>query len=52
MLAEMLLKREKLPYRPVLPGMAEVLRQKLVFDGFKENEDYALIDLGTKSTSN
>jgi hypothetical protein len=47
MLAEMLLKREKLPYHPVLPGMAEVLRQKLVLDGFEENEDYALIDLGT-----
>jgi hypothetical protein len=47
MLAEMLLKREKLPYRPVLPGMAEVLRQKLVVDGFKENEDYAFIHLGT-----
>jgi hypothetical protein len=47
MLAEMLLKREKLPYRPILPGMAEVLRQKLVFDGFKENEDYAFIHLGT-----
>ena len=39
MLAEMLLKREKLPYRPVLPGMAEVLQQKLVFDSFKENEE-------------
>jgi hypothetical protein len=47
MLAEMLLKREKLPYRLVLPGMAEVLRQKLVSDGFKENEDHALLDLGT-----
>jgi hypothetical protein len=47
MLAEMILKREKLPYRPVLPGMAEVLRQKLVFDGFKENEDHAFINLGT-----
>lgn len=47
MLAEMILKREKLPYRSVLPGMAEVLRQKLVLDGFKEDEDYALINLLT-----
>lgn len=47
MLAEMILKRAKLPYRSVLPGMAEVLQQKLVLDGFKEDEDYALIDLRT-----
>ncbi len=47
MLAEMILKREKLPYWLVLPGMDQVLREKLLSDGFKLGEDYALIDLRT-----
>ncbi len=47
MLAQMLLKREKLPYRLVLPGMAGVLREKLRLDGFVDGAECAVIDLGT-----
>jgi HD superfamily phosphohydrolase len=47
MLAQMLLKREKLRYWVVLPGMVEVLKEKLRGDGFKEAEDCAVIDLMT-----
>jgi len=43
----MILTREKLPYWPVLSGMAEVLREKLLSDGYTQGEDYALVDLTT-----
>jgi hypothetical protein len=47
LLAQMLLRREKLVYWQVLPGMAEVLAEKLLLDGLQQGKDVSLIDART-----
>src|SRR5262249_51185392 len=42
-----ILKREHLPYRQGRPEMEGVLREKLELDGYRRDEDYALIDFST-----